>query len=235
MCALLVHADRSGVCRLRRETIAATARVSVGHVSGITRRLSDIGLLEKSGNGGRSSAATYRVHAGGDHAPSMSSTREYPPERVQVSDSRNPPVSVQVSAARNPPKLVQVSGTRNPPVSVQLFAETCTDTGENPLSSGAGHRTHSEHMKTGRARARKGEVPDPFEVDAECREWARLEVPGVDIDRETLKFVDYHRGDGNLKADWRRAWRNWMRKAVEFQQRRGAAPVAAAPRTRVEL
>jgi hypothetical protein len=42
-----------------------------------------------------------------------------------------------------------------------------------------------------------------------------------EIDAETEKFRDYFTSTGATKVDWVATWRNWLRKAVEYEARRG--------------
>jgi hypothetical protein len=48
------------------------------------------------------------------------------------------------------------------------------------------------------------------------REWARINVPTVDLERETAQFLDHHAAKGNTFVDWRRAWMTWMRNAAAY-------------------
>jgi hypothetical protein len=73
--------------------------------------------------------------------------------------------------------------------------------------------TPSSTKKVGASRATR--IPDPFMVSDRMRQWARDEVPGVDVDRATRMFVDHFRaasGPNSSKKDWVAAWRNWLRK-----------------------
>lgn len=68
------------------------------------------------------------------------------------------------------------------------------------------------------ARKRATRIPEPFIVSKEMREWAAEEVPGVDVDGSTRKFVDYWRAESGAKAskkDWTATWRNWLRRDHE--------------------
>ena len=65
------------------------------------------------------------------------------------------------------------------------------------------------------AATRATRIPDPFLVNERMRDWARDEVPGIDVDRGTRMFVDHFRaasGPNAAKKDWVAAWRNWLRK-----------------------
>jgi DNA-binding MarR family transcriptional regulator len=66
------------------------------------------------------------------------------------------------------------------------------------------------------ARKRATPIPADFRPDPALVAWARSEIPGVDLARETARFVDYHAAKGSTFKDHKAAWRNWMRKAAEF-------------------
>jgi hypothetical protein len=69
-------------------------------------------------------------------------------------------------------------------------------------------------------------VPDDFVLTEAQWAWAAREVPGLDVERETKKFLNHFRGTGDRKADWGATWRNWMYRAQEFQGRRSPPPQA---------
>lgn len=74
----------------------------------------------------------------------------------------------------------------------------------------------------------KRALPLPFLMTDEMLAWAAEKVPAVTLDRETEKFIDYWTGQGGVKADWKSTWRNWMRRAQDDLERRGAArPIGA--------
>lgn len=66
-------------------------------------------------------------------------------------------------------------------------------------------------------------LPLDFEVTGSMKLWAQEKVPGVDIERETENFRDWHVSKGNTFKDWEAAWRTWMRRAI---QNRPAVAVA---------
>ena len=79
-----------------------------------------------------------------------------------------------------------------------------------------------EHVVAGAdappARKRATRIPDSFTPSPEMLAWARQECPGVDLKRETEKFVNYwiaKSGSGAAKLDWAATWRNWVIKAFE--------------------
>jgi hypothetical protein len=72
--------------------------------------------------------------------------------------------------------------------------------------------------------------PTDFAVTDDLREWARAKCPGVDLDRETAKFMDHEYKDP--KSDWPAAWRTWMSKALDFQPANGSRGVQPVHRPR---
>lgn len=66
-----------------------------------------------------------------------------------------------------------------------------------------------------------------FAVSGPMREWATANVPSVNVDRETLQFVDHHTARGSTFKDWPAAWRTWMRNAVKFSSNGKKSPQAS--------
>lgn len=58
--------------------------------------------------------------------------------------------------------------------------------------------------------------PPSFEIDESLKEWASKAAPGLDVEAETEKFLDYHRARGSSFKEWDAAWRNWIRNAIKF-------------------
>lgn len=69
----------------------------------------------------------------------------------------------------------------------------------------------------------------PFHVTDELKDWFVDAKLPVDWMQQTDLFVDYYLGTGKTMKDWAAAWRNWMRKAAEYQKKPWdkAAEVAA--------
>ncbi len=58
-------------------------------------------------------------------------------------------------------------------------------------------------------------APENFDPDCEQIHWAKelgIQNPVL----ETSKFLDFHKSKGTKFKDWAAAWRNWMRKSVEY-------------------
>jgi len=66
--------------------------------------------------------------------------------------------------------------------------------------------------------------PIDFKPSKEMIEWAITEgLFAAEIGRQTAMFRDYERA--KPVKDWRRAWKNWIRKAVEYKaERSGSLP-----------
>lgn len=69
----------------------------------------------------------------------------------------------------------------------------------------------------------------PFEITEEMHDWFVDSKLPVDQIKQTELFMDYYLGTGKTMKDWAAAWRNWMRKAAEYQKKPWdkAAEVAA--------
>jgi hypothetical protein len=59
---------------------------------------------------------------------------------------------------------------------------------------------------------KKTPLPDTFYVNEDMRSWARLNVPGLNLEEETAAFKDYAAGHDWKMVDWTATWRNWMRR-----------------------
>ena len=68
----------------------------------------------------------------------------------------------------------------------------------------------------------------------EMREWAAAEVPTVDADASTRRFVDYWRAESGTKAtklDWIATWRNWLRRDADSKRPNRLTPTERAQQT----
>lgn len=54
------------------------------------------------------------------------------------------------------------------------------------------------------------------------------DFPSLDVQAEFKKFVGFHVSKGNVFANWKSAFRNWLTKAVNFQARDAARSGGAA-------
>lgn len=68
--------------------------------------------------------------------------------------------------------------------------------------------------EVGKKRARQ--IPEDFKVTVVMREWAASQDLHVDLDLETARMIDHFKANGEPKADWIATWRNWIRRAPQF-------------------
>ena len=60
-------------------------------------------------------------------------------------------------------------------------------------------------------------TPDVFPISEAMERWAREKHPSVtDLEGQTERFLDHHRGKGSRQADWVATWRTWIRNAEKF-------------------
>ena len=101
--------------------------------------------------------------------------------------------------------------------------ETETETETDPPST-----------KKGGAAKRGTRIPEPFMLTTAMREWAATEVPTVDVDGSTRRFVDYWRAETGAKAtklDWVATWRNWLRRDADNRKPTRPTPTERAQQT----
>lgn len=77
-------------------------------------------------------------------------------------------------------------------------------------------------------------APKAFDVTDALREWARSKGIGVDLDRETEQFLDYHRAKGSKMKDWTAAWRTWMRNAQKWSGETAGVDPASGRRVNLD-
>lgn len=74
-----------------------------------------------------------------------------------------------------------------------------------------------EHKRI--SKPQKTLIPDDFAVSPEMMIWARKEVPNVNMESETKKFINHAEANDRKCASnrgWIAAWRNWLLNASEF-------------------
>jgi hypothetical protein len=67
------------------------------------------------------------------------------------------------------------------------------------------------------ARTRRDIEAAKWKPTVEMIDWAADNFPAVDISDETQKFIDHFLANGKPMKDWNAAWRNWIRRSVEFK------------------
>lgn len=76
---------------------------------------------------------------------------------------------------------------------------------------------------------KKVPLPATFYVTDDMKSWARLNVPGLNLDEETAAFRDYAAGHEWKMVDWTATWRNWMRREYKKAKPRSAPQAHYAP------
>lgn len=69
--------------------------------------------------------------------------------------------------------------------------------------------------------------PSHKAIDADFLDEMIRQFPGIDVQRERLKFDDYRAAHGRRYKDLRAAFRNWLRKTEEFKQERKGSAIRA--------
>ncbi len=108
------------------------------------------------------------------------------------------------------------------------------DTGALAESSANTHGTLHAGVEIGEGEGEGGKrrrktpgTPPPasFDLDSRIEGWtvtAECRQLGINLRRETERFLDYHRAKGTLMASWDAGWRTWMANAVRFEEERRA-------------
>lgn len=197
---LLVLADFAndeGVCWPSIKSLATNADLGDRHVSGELKALARDGYITIEEHAGKSNH--YRVNSpkGMNHSsgvkPSSSRTTVQGGDEPQFTTGDEP----QATPLLNP---------SSPPLRLTPIEPSGLTTKEPPE----------------RARAKRAtQVPDAFEVTDELYDWAwfQLTMPKQRVDAETDKFLDHFRANGKTMKDWTAAWKNWMRRSLEFGPR----------------
>jgi hypothetical protein len=103
------------------------------------------------------------------------------------------------------------------------------DSPDSPLEEKRSRREIEEKRRKDRSQSRKRETPPPetLPVTDSLKEWASKQSPpglwrALDLNGETEKFLLKSRAKGWTNVDWEAARKNWLKKAVEFAEERGA-------------
>lgn len=65
-------------------------------------------------------------------------------------------------------------------------------------------------------------LPADFEVSESMWDWARGKGLETLVDRETVKFRNYHEAKGTKNVNWEPAWKNWIINAQEYAKKEKA-------------
>lgn len=144
------------------------------------------------------------------------------PDRKSTSALR-PEIHCRSDDAPDRKSSVAVTGTPLPPnCSSELFEKKEK---EDPPRAPSPSETARERIQAVEiAKTRRGSrsrLPIDWEPPADAYDFgAELGFTADQVAFETAKFRDHAAANDRLQVDWTGAWRNWLRKAVEFRAQR---------------
>ena len=84
------------------------------------------------------------------------------------------------------------------------------------------HKKKESTLSGAKEKKRRTQISDDWTLNPKNRQWAEAyaNVAGVEIDwgLEADQFVDHHKKVGTVFADWKAAWRTWVRKAIKMEK-----------------
>lgn len=89
---------------------------------------------------------------------------------------------------------------------------------ENPTSENPTTKKNINKEEQTKEYKKTTKISSPFEVTQEMHDWIVDSKLPIDWMQQTELFVDYYIANGKTMKDWAAAWRNWMRKAAEYQK-----------------
>lgn len=202
--ALADNANDAGICWPSIPKVAERCSLDERTVYRAIATLEGCGHVTTQARPGKSTV--YKVH------PRQPDTPDKPSPLTNSQDCQ------KVTPVTESGTPVSLSG---PPTSEVLL----TSSGSEPSRT---LRKSSLRSPRAPARARSRTVPEDFAITPEMRKWAKEAVPNVDVDAQTLIFRDHEFKDPH--GNWPAAWRQWMRRAPEFQRGSNANGNAEEPK-----
>jgi hypothetical protein len=194
MLAIADFADDDGNAYPSVTTLALKCRTTPRNANRILAALRDSGELEVRINEGPKGTNRYRV-VFDRMTPASPLTRTTPRHAA----------SAPLTPASSPPDA--------------HVLKPLTPTSDEPSLN---HQRTTKEPSEGGASRRSRRCPSSFTVTEDLNDWAREKHPRVDLRAETAKFRDHE--FEKPKFDWPAAWRNWIRKADEFDRTPHGAP-----------
>jgi hypothetical protein len=208
---------KTNLCCPRREAIAERTGLPICKISTSTTHLVELGWLEKSGSGGRSSPSHYEFRLPDQFDDTVT-------DSVRVLKGKTVTDSVTVTES----VTVTDSVTKTVTDSVRGKEQTKEQKKEitNVISQKIGEKRNGERLGL-------ETLPEAW------RQFCHDERPGLDADRVFARFRDYwiaQPGAKGRKLDWFATWRNWVRNEngvsngarQQFQQNRKLSLVERA-------
>ncbi|MEV4383706.1 hypothetical protein, partial [Streptosporangium sp. NPDC049644] len=253
---LALHMDASGRVSVPRGDLAVLLGRNERKVGEKVKAALESGFLVQVARGQKHQTAVYRAAINGQplsvspEGPAESADLSVPPggptEDSQGADSKHPEPNSQ--GASNRPPETQEADLSVPPggptedsqqaprgasqsfIGVEVVEEVDLPDGSLfGVDPAASRRTNEATKKPAKSR-RKPEtpIPDDFAVTAQMRTSATEKGYTVDLDRQTIRFINHAHQNDRRCRDWVAAWRNWIDKAQEIQDRDNARPAGAA-------
>jgi len=116
------------------------------------------------------------------------------------------------------------------PDTVTKSAGNCDRSGHETVTDPATPKESIKRHKEERGRKRAHPLPDTFKLTSAMQAWGSENFPTVNLQQETEKFADHARAKNRKLTDWIAGWRNWIRRAHDYQQARGNSTPHVAPK-----
>jgi len=129
---------------------------------------------------------------------------------------------VQVTRWKDYQKPNKPTPSKYPPPTGHGAEDYGSATGGLPLGEGVG-------VGEGESARKRAAQPTEatYEISDRMREWAAANVPGVDVDAERLRWLDWCAAGGKTFKSFDAAFRTWLGRARQY----GAAPTTVKPST----
>ena len=98
--------------------------------------------------------------------------------------------------------------------------------GNASKQQGEGEGEEEGKRKNGAKRATS--VPQEFLLTEDLKTWAKEQgLSFGTLEKETPRFLDYHRAKGTTFKNWGAAWKNWMRNVKEWAKDKGDKSISS--------
>ena len=217
----------TGICAVKRETLAARCLLPLTKISTFTTSLMRKGWLVKEGSGGFSKASTYRITV---------------PDLVTVTDTVTVTESVTTTVTESVTKTVTETVTRNEQSSEQSIEQSKTSSSWNAhealtedkqpggASSGGEGSHNGEPAKPVASAKRKASIPSDWKPDERCLEL--LEEAGITREFSASlvgEFRLYWEERGDKRPGWSATFINHAKVQWTRQQERPKSGTTITP------
>ncbi|MFI6299573.1 hypothetical protein ACIBEJ_48820 [Nonomuraea sp. NPDC050790] len=196
------------------ERVVRRLRAGRSERAAIIKALVDKGAIKSVKRGQKHQHAEYEICRLAPATPEDSSIREsqtdsQPPENPDAENPGNPDPEDD--------GLFSASGFSSPSI-----RKTRTPTPHTPHPPSPSEKGGEGGNSSGSKSRRKPEtpIPDDFAVTEDMRAWAKEKGYRVDLDHETVQFIEHALMHDRRCRDWLAAWRKWIDKAQRIQDER---------------